>query len=76
MVIFRNPRDKSQINHLAKQMYPGNIKYMQQSYNDATSEPYGYLLIDLKPETSDEIRLRTKIFPDETTTSVYIPKNV
>ena len=75
LVIFRNPRDKSQINHLAKQMYPGNIKYMQQSYNDATSEPYGYLLIDLKPETSDEIRLRTKIFPGETT-SVYVPKNI
>ena len=76
LVIFRNPRDKSQINHLAKQMYPGNIKFMQQSYDDATSKPYGYLLVDLKPETPDEIRLRTKIFPDETTTSVYIPKNV
>ena len=72
LVIFRNPRDKSQINHLTKQMYPGNIKYMQQSYNDATSEPYGYLLIDLKPETYDEIRLQTKIFPGETT-SVYVP---
>ena len=47
---------------------------MQQSYNDATSEPYGYLLIDLKPETPDEIRLQTKIFPGETT-SVYVPKN-
>ena len=61
LVIFRNPRDKSQINHLAKQMYPGNIKFMQQSYDDATSKPYGYLLVDLKPETPDEIRLRTKM---------------
>ena len=75
LIIFRNPRDKSQINHLAKQMYPGNIKFLQQSYNDATSKPYGYVLVDLKPETPDEIRLRTKIFPGETT-SVYIPKNV
>ena len=75
LVIFRNPRDKSQINHLAKQMYPGNIRFLQQSYNDATSKPYGYLLLDLKPETPDEISLRTRIFPGETT-MVYVQKNV
>lgn len=73
LVIFRNPRDKSQINHLAKQMFPGNIKFLQQSFNDATSKPYGYLLIDLKPDSPDEIRLRTKIFPEETTI-VYVQK--
>lgn len=73
LVIFRNPRDKSQINHLAKQMYPGNIKFLQESFKDATSKPYGYLLIDFKPETEEEIRLRTQIFPKETTV-VYQPK--
>ena len=75
LVIFRNPRDKSQINHLGKQMYPGNMKFLQQSYNDATSKPYGYLLVDLKPDTPEEIRLRTNIFPGETTL-VYVPKTV
>ena len=75
LVIFRNPRDKSQIIHLAKQMYPGNVKFLQQSYNDATSKPYGYLLIDLKPETPEEIRLRTSIFPGETTL-VYVQKRI
>ncbi len=73
LVIFKNPRDKSQINHLAQQMYPGNGKYLQQSYNDATSNPYGYLLIDLKPDTPETIRLRTRIFPGETTL-VYVQK--
>ncbi len=75
LVIFKNPRDKSQINHLAKQMYPGNSKFLQQSYSDATSKPFGYLLIDLKPDTPESIRLRTQIFPGETNW-VYVQKNV
>ena len=65
MVIFKNVRDASQITSLAKQMYPGNVAYLRESYRDATSKPYGYLLIDLKPDTSDLLRMRTNIFPGE-----------
>ena len=57
-----SPRDSSQVSHLAKQMFPGHVKYMQEAFQDATKRPYGYLLCDLKPET----RLRTSIFPGET----------
>ena len=31
LVVFKNPRDASQITHLAKQMYPGKLKYVQES---------------------------------------------
>ena len=65
MVIFKNVRDASQITNLAKQMYPGNVSYLRESYKDATSKPYGYLLVDLKPDTCDLLRLRTDIFPGE-----------
>jgi hypothetical protein len=34
MVLFKSPRDSSQINHLAKQMHPGHVKYMQEAFND------------------------------------------
>ena len=51
LVLFKSPRDSSQVNHLAKQMYPGHVKYMQEAFQDATKRPYGYLLCDLKPET-------------------------
>ena len=74
MTIFRSPRDKSQIIHLAKQMYPGNVKFMQEAYNDATSKPYGYLFIDFKATTADNMRLRTNIFPGEKPHYVYLPK--
>ena len=66
LVVFKRPRDSSQINHLAKQMFPGHTKYMQEAFEDATIRPYGHLLCNLKPETPTDFRLRTNIFPGET----------
>ena len=59
MVVFKNPRDASQITNLAKQMYPGRVKFIQEAFADATSTPYGYLLVDLKQDTPEDLRLRT-----------------
>lgn len=73
ITVFKNPRDTSQINHLAKQMFPSNTKFMREAYIDATSKPHGYLFIDLKQNTPEEHRLRTDIFPDEVT-YVYVKK--
>ena len=39
MVVFKNPRDASQIHNLAKQMYPGRVKFIQEALADATSTP-------------------------------------
>ena len=74
LVVFKNPRDASSITHLAKQMYPGNIRFMQEAYRDATIEPYGYLFIDLKPDTDERLRLRTNIFPTDARHYVYVRK--
>ena len=38
--------------HLAKQIYPNNVKYFQQAYQMATAEPFSYLFIDLTPHMS------------------------
>ena len=65
MVVFKNPRDASQITNLAKQMYPGRVKFIQEAFADVTSTPYGYLLVDLKQDTSEDLRLRTSILPDD-----------
>ena len=66
LILFESPRDSSQVNHLARQIFPGNFKYMTGSFEDATARPYDYLLCDLKPETPNDFRLRTNIFPGET----------
>ena len=74
MIVFKNPRDASQITKLAKQIYPGRIKFMQEAFNDATTVPYSYLMIDLKQDTPECLRLRTTVLPDDTVQYVYVPK--
>jgi len=48
IVVFKNPRDRAQIRHLARQVYPDYPKFLEEAYYDATSRPHGYLLLDLK----------------------------
>jgi len=73
MVLFKNPRDVSQFANLARQMYPKTSQFAVEAYRDATREPYSYLIVDLRPEQDEELRLRTKIFPGETH-YVYAPR--
>lgn len=58
MVLFNNPVDKQQILTLSRQMYPGNLL---RHFKEATSKPYEYLLIDLKPTTPEHLRMCTNI---------------
>ena len=73
LVLLRNPSDKLQVMNLGKQLFPQQQKFFMESYEDACSEPYTYLLIDMSPETADDIRLRTNIFPPELCFA-YLPK--
>ena len=74
LVLFKNPRDKAQIRHLAQQMCPQNSKFLVEAFLDATEKPHGYLLIDLKQATPENYRFRTNIFPHEGATTVYVPR--
>ena len=65
IVLFKNTRDATQVANLARQMYPDKSAFMMEAFKNATSAPYGYLLIDLKQETDDKLRLRTGIFPED-----------
>ena len=62
LVVFNNPRDQQQITVLARQMYPGQSEKFLNTYRMATSKPFGYLLIDLKPDTSNDKRLWPNVF--------------
>ena len=74
LVLFKNPRDASQAINLGKQMYPKRSAFFQEAYKDATSRPHGYLLCDLRQETSEQLRLRTGIFPEDRDHIVYLEK--
>jgi len=72
-VLFCNQRDAQQFHTLAQQMYPGNARWLLGAFNDATREPYGYLVLDHHPKSSQDMRVVTKILPGEYLT-VYSPK--
>ena len=76
IVVFKNPRDRAQIQHFGRQLYPDNSKFIQEAYNDATNVPHGYLLIDLKQSTDETCRVRTCIFPDDAINYVYVPQSI
>jgi hypothetical protein len=72
--LFKNPRDASQSSHLGRQIYPDDAKYFREAFDDATTKPYGYLLIDLRTTTPDDLRLRTSVFADDDDLAAYVKK--
>ena len=51
IVLFKSPRDVHQVATLSVQLGPESI--LADWYRDATSVPFGHLLIDLSPRTDD-----------------------
>ena len=73
LVLFKNPRDVTQVSTLARQMYPDRSRFLVEAFRDATAKPYGYLLIDLTTDMEEMYRIRTNIFSNEWHI-VYVPK--
>lgn len=75
ILVFKNPRDRSQVYHLARQVYPEEPRVLQEAFFDSTTNtPHGYLLLDLKQSTPENCRLRSCIFPDDPHHYVYVSK--
>ncbi len=72
LVLFKNPRDKTQARTLGQQMFPAQPGFLLQAYEDAIRKRFGYLLIDLHPSSVDNVRIRSDIFGLSTT--IYQPK--
>ena len=74
MVLMKNDRDKQQISILARQFSPNNSNFIIQAYEEATKNPYDYLLLDFRPSTPQNLRVRSRIFPHQFPTTVYFEK--
>lgn len=72
IILFNNPRDRSQVKYLSRQMYPSNSNFLDECYRDATNKPHGYLFIDNKQSTPNKIRIQSNIIDDNPI--VYIEK--
>lgn len=73
VILLKSPRDVQQIRTFVLQVDPTHWKGMLEAYEDATREGHSYILFDFHVRQKDHLRLRTHIFPGETTV-VYIPK--
>ena len=72
LILMKNPRDKSQIHCLARQLYPTKIKKFIKAFEDATKLPYTYLRIDLTPQTPEHLRLQTNIIVNKSTDKIKV----
>ncbi|CAF1084774.1 unnamed protein product [Brachionus calyciflorus] len=62
LIIFNNPRDKSQIYALARQMFPNKMNFFLESFDDAVNnKAHAYLFLDFKQSTLEKNRVQTGI---------------
>lgn len=74
-IIFKSPRGIQDVRSLATQLMPaGQTKEFTKFFEEVTSDPHSYLLIDCHQGTPTDYKFRTKIFPDEDTT-IFIRRN-
>lgn len=74
IIIFKSPRDSSQIAYLSRQVFPKYPKLVKEAYYDACQVPHGYLCLNFKQSTPDDFRVTTQIFPDDKHHYAYVPK--
>ena len=72
IVLFKSPRDVNQVTTLSTQLGLGSE--LVDWYRDATSVPFGHLLIDLSPRTDDRLRYCTN--SGSVPSKFYIPERL
>jgi hypothetical protein len=69
---FRNVRDQGQIQVIGRQMNMNKKNNLiEKAYELATAEPFGYLVIDMRPKVPNKYRFRNSIFALDENFTVY-----
>src|SRR3981189_2546762 len=71
IVPFKNPSDATQIAVIGRQMYPHNPNFLSEVYSKATKRPRGNIFIDLRQETRDDFRIRSRVLHQEFPMRIY-----
>lgn len=64
IILFKNPRDSSQIEHFARQVARSDSTWVIKAYEEATSSPFSYILFDFHQQTPKHLKIRSCILPD------------
>ena len=70
-VIFKNPRNSSEIRTLAQQITPGSLDLVD-IYMDATQKPFSYLFINLTQECQPKAKYLSGLFDMDHQINVYV----
>ena len=71
LILYKNCRDVNQIKTLARQT---GLKHLPEAYDKVTQEAYVPLVLDMKTDTPDYLRVRSHIQPNQTM-RVYVQRN-
>ena len=75
IILFKLLRDIQQIEYLEKQL--NCLQLIKEAYKLATAEPYGHLMIDLDPKTSQGLRFSSQLIgPDPSIFYISSPEAV
>ena len=69
-IIFKNPRNSSEIRTLAQQITPGSL-HLINMYIEATKEPFSYLFINLTQECPPEVKYLSQFFMRENSVKCF-----
>lgn len=62
MALFRSPSDRKQISIIARRMFDQHSSRFMTAYAKETEKPYGYILVDNPPDTSNDKQVLSDIF--------------
>jgi len=71
IVAFKNPRDQLGVRSVLLQSFPTEWKDCLDTFHHLTSRPFGYMLMDLHPASSDQHRLYAHVLKDKGWTRAY-----
>ena len=71
IVAFKNPRDQLGMRNVALQAFPDKWQKVLDAFRNATSKPFGYLVLDLHPASNDDQRLVSRLLKEEGYVRVY-----
>ena len=62
---FKNPRDQLGMRNLLLQAFPTQWQNLQDTFRHVTDRPFGYLLLDLHPKSTDDSRILSHLLKNE-----------
>ena len=62
LALFRSPSDRKQIGIIGERMFDKNRMHFMNAYYKETEKPFGYLLVDNKPDTPADQQILADLF--------------